>query len=304
MSSMEVTIEKATFDNFKEIVDLCRSLEDWENAYEDYQVYMEACGEENMNFLAAKNEAGKMIGFAALLKFPSNTAALGAYIILPDYRSQGIGPKLFDKLIEDSVREGRNIGLLAEMKMAEKYEIRYGFDKRASFDIDILVITNVRISQPEIEHWKKEIVGPDEIELKKLIEFDHAVTRIGERAAFVKAWTSHPVGQAKVAIDLDGKIVGYAVARLCHEKLLVIAPIYAADDTVARKLFLSLVPEHFSGRVKVFTSNKKTESWKRMLNEVAQVEIDCTVDVRFTKAAPEIDIDRFYGMSDAVMGIL
>ncbi len=54
-----------------------------------------------------------MVGFAALLKYTSEISTIGTYIVFPDYRAHGIGPKIFDKLIEDSVKEGRNMGLNA-----------------------------------------------------------------------------------------------------------------------------------------------------------------------------------------------
>lgn len=56
---------------------------------------------------------GVLVGFAALLNYTSNISTVGTYFVHPDYRGHGVGPQLFDKLIEDSVREGRNIGLNA-----------------------------------------------------------------------------------------------------------------------------------------------------------------------------------------------
>lgn len=56
MSSTTIRIENATFDDFKMMVDVSRRLEDWEICYDDHQVYLNAFGEENITFLAAKNE--------------------------------------------------------------------------------------------------------------------------------------------------------------------------------------------------------------------------------------------------------
>lgn len=102
---------------------------------------------------------------------------------------------------------------------------------------------------------------------------------------------------------MSGNIVGFAVGRRCYAELLVIAPIYATNDRVFRKLFLSLVPENYIGRVKVFASNRKREQWN-WLSDVAQIHHDCTAVFCFTQAAPDVDIDRLYGISEAVMGFL
>lgn len=53
---MALSIQKATFDDFKLIVDLTRKLHNWEHSYDDYNVYIKAFGDENVKFLAAKNE--------------------------------------------------------------------------------------------------------------------------------------------------------------------------------------------------------------------------------------------------------
>uniref|UniRef100_A0A914UX65 YitH acetyltransferase (GNAT) domain-containing protein n=1 Tax=Plectus sambesii TaxID=2011161 RepID=A0A914UX65_9BILA len=107
-----------------------------------------------------------------------------------------------------------------------------------------------------------------------------------------------------VALDEGKKIVGYAVGRRIHETLLVIAPIYAPDDTTARKLFLSLIPEHYSGRTVVFATSGKSENLQRELSEVARVDLDCTLVSSYTKAVPEVDIDRVYGMADLALGFI
>jgi hypothetical protein len=141
------------------------------------------------------------------------------------------------------------------------YAEQYGFDKFQSFFIQLISIAidnNRQIIIPTNE-LICEIVPFDESRLEKVIEFDRRVTCGLNRDAFVRHWLQHADGWSKVIdswtqidnshifvqIALDqstGNVIGYGVIRMSiNDRRLLLMPVYANSDVVAKQLIYALV---------------------------------------------------------------
>ncbi|CAI2354793.1 unnamed protein product [Caenorhabditis sp. 36 PRJEB53466] len=156
------------------------------------------------------------------------------FYCLTEYRSQGLGKVLFDKIA--SIYGDHNCSLFGVGTMWKWYEKRYGFTHlqpyfhwSASIACKDLIITN--------EESKLKI---EDVNLRKVMEYDATVCEM-ERIVSLRSWLTAPGVHAKMAISSNGACIGYGAVREVTLNRLAVSPLYADSPTVAARILRSIL---------------------------------------------------------------
>ena len=136
-----------------------------------------------------------------------------------------------------SAMPSRSIAISGLLQLEKLYK-RKGFRRHfygARFDFH-LPTAMTRFSEIS-EKCSVEIKCIEEVNLEALFMYDTAVFGF-ERHAFLSKWLRSTGSHAWVAIDSDGSIVGYTVARptFVKEEGYKIGPLFVDSEAVAEKL--------------------------------------------------------------------
>uniref|UniRef100_A0A914XKG7 N-acetyltransferase domain-containing protein n=1 Tax=Plectus sambesii TaxID=2011161 RepID=A0A914XKG7_9BILA len=305
---MHYTIEAGDVADWKEATDLTSKNVQWELSYNDLEVYWKAYGKDNVIFLVARNEDRQFCGCALLGKAKGNISTIAMYFVMPELQGTGIGNAIFAKLTESSIKEGRNIGMNAAKKMSEKYTTRLGYDKFPKWRIELISFTEVNVDYVR-EHMNDgcKIVNLNEVDFAKLVEYDSKVAAGYDRSGFVKAWTEHPDGYTKVALNSAGAVIGYGTARLVTNDNIVYSPLYANDDATAKQLILTMFNHDNQLAVRTgffFSITTTVGRLSKIVSEFAKVQDVTYIISQFTKEAPPADSEKVYSISDIALGFI
>ena len=186
-------------------------------------------------------EDGQPVGCVSAVRYGSDYAFLGFYVIKPDKRGKGYGLQLC-KTALDHVK-GRVSGIDGVLVMQDKYSqpleghfwtgfqfaysnIRY----RGTFDAALT--EKARDSQPEIV-----IVPAATVNQAELCNYDGSLF-FAQRPEFLAQWLNQPESTAFAALQ-DRKLAGYGVIRRCRVGYKI-GPLFADNAAAAEKLFTQL----------------------------------------------------------------
>uniref|UniRef100_A0A914UYJ0 N-acetyltransferase domain-containing protein n=1 Tax=Plectus sambesii TaxID=2011161 RepID=A0A914UYJ0_9BILA len=306
---MSFTIEEGTVDDWRVATDLMAEHVHWYKSYRDLETYWQAYGKENVSFLIAKGREKEFYGCGQVAKLNGHISTIGVYFVHPEHQGKGIGSAIFSKLIEPSVKEGRNIGLNAAPTMTKNYDCKAGFSKYPNWKIEVLAFKNFQTEK--IEQLTKaatcRIIDRREVQLAKLIEYDSKIAGGFDRSGFVEHWTAHPDGVTKIALAANGDVIGYATGRLVKNDLFIFCPLYADDDATARQLILALLHRDNAVARKNGYFFSTTPTYQRLmtiLSDFADVEHTTYRISQFTKEAPVPNSDKVYSISDIGLGFI
>uniref|UniRef100_A0A914VWQ1 N-acetyltransferase domain-containing protein n=1 Tax=Plectus sambesii TaxID=2011161 RepID=A0A914VWQ1_9BILA len=240
--SSNFTIEEATFDDWKRVVDLCTETDRWSVNYDDFHVWKKAFGEDKARFLAAKASDGDVLGFVCTAKFDPNINTVGMYYVQPKYRGEGIGMQLCERIAQYTRVEGQNTYVNGISYMSEKYVSRKGLQNCANWKLSLLNI-NGGADTSKIAHLvgNVKVVNISDVDVAKIAAYDQSVAANIDRSKFVEAWLNHPAAWSKVALDGNGSVVGYGAARLVTLDRLLFGPLYANDKATAAALIKAIL---------------------------------------------------------------
>ena len=190
-------------------------------------------------FIALKD--GEPVGCVSAVRYGSNYAFLGFYIIKPNRRGKGYGLELC-KVAMDHVK-GRVSGIDGVLGMKDKYgqplegdfwtgfqfaysNIRYRGTFESASDV------KVREAHPEIA-----IVSTASVDQAELCDYDGSLF-FAKRPEFLAQWLNQPESAAFAALQ-DGKLAGYGVIRRCRVGYKI-GPLFADNAAAAEKLFVHL----------------------------------------------------------------
>uniref|UniRef100_A0A914VWV7 N-acetyltransferase domain-containing protein n=1 Tax=Plectus sambesii TaxID=2011161 RepID=A0A914VWV7_9BILA len=303
------TIEEASFDDWKRVVDLCTETDRWSFTYDDFHVWKKAFGEDKSRFLAAKASDGDVLGFVCMAKFDPNITTIGMHYVQPKYRGQGIGTQLFDKIMQDSKAQGRNICLNGISYMSEKYADRKGLNNYADWILSILNI-NGGADTSKIAHLagNSKVVNISDVDVAKIAAYDQSVAANIDRSKLVEAWLNHPAAWSKVALDGNGSVVGYGAARMVTLDRLLFGPLYANDKATAAALIKAILDHDTSlptRRIQFFSPSTNDD-----LFDVLELLSGGNCDdggyfvSQFTGQLLTIDTKNVYAVSDHALGFI
>ena len=288
-----------TKTEFENIVIKAMVKEQWRPGLHDTECYV-ACDE--ITTLVGELD-GKPIGCVILTKYGDSFGVIGGNIVCEEYRGKGYGRKIFDAALVN-LKRSRNIALLAgphHEKMYEKSGFRGHFNV-ARFNFHLPTTLNCF---PEIsENPPVEIRGVDQSDGKALLAYDSGVFGF-HRHAFLMKWLRAHGSHARVAIDEEGSVVGYVVARAMFVKDhgYKIGPLFADYESIAVKLLKAVFKELLQQNdppPAVCIDALGQNAIK--LAEKLRAKIDKTAIYMTTNGLPNACFDKWFGMTDFNLG--
>ena len=233
---------------------------------------------------------GEKIGCISAVRYPPALGFIGFYIVRPGWRGRGYGRALWDRALTHL--EGRTIGLDGVPARAADYgrsdfvatyeNIRYQSDVRRPRDrfASAIALEPIRRLDDELRAYDFACFG-------------------AHRDAFLSAWIAQSETVARAARSLtSGELLGYAVARECHEGTKV-GPLFASRNDVAGLLYDTVAAQTRSPWfLDVPEPNRAAAGFahEREMQPVLET-------VRMWRGAPpRIDLERVYGVTSFELG--
>ena len=227
-----------TQEEFEGIIINAMVKEGWGPGLKDAECFM-AC-DPTAAFVGELN--GKPICCATMAKYGDSYAFGGCYIVSKEFRGKGYGNKLYDACMA-SVKHFPSIALISGLKR-EEINKHNGF--RSVFYGAFFVFnipTTITCFSETSNRSPVQIKRIEEVNIRALFMYDTTVFGF-ERHAFLSKWLRMIGSHARVAIDSEGSIVGYTVARPTFIKeSYKIGPLFADSELIAEKLLKAVFEE-------------------------------------------------------------
>lgn len=186
-------------------------------------------------------EDGQPVGCVSAVRYGSDYAFLGFYVIRPNRRGKGYGLQLC-KAAMDHVK-GRVSGIDGVLVMQDKYSQPLEGDFWTGFQFAYSNIRYRGIFKPTLaeearESYPEIVINPTaKVDQVGLCDYDGTLF-FAKRAEFLAQWLNQPESTALAAIQ-DGKLTGYGVIRRCRVGYKI-GPLFAENAAAAEKLFTHL----------------------------------------------------------------
>jgi len=228
-----------TEEEFQSIIINALVKEGWRPGLNDAECFM-AC-DPTAAFVGELN--GKPIGCITMTKYGDSFAFGGCYIVSKEYRGKGYGRKI-RKAVFARVRPPRSIGIISGLPQSEEMNKREGFHSQFYGALFVFNIQTTMAFFPETsKRFPVKIKRIEEVNLEALLMYDTTVFGF-ERHAFLSKWLRMAGSHTRLAIDSEGSIVGYTVARpTLIKESYKIGPLFADSEVVAEMLLKAVFEE-------------------------------------------------------------
>ena len=144
----------------------------------------------------------------------------------------------------------------------------------------------------------EHIVVANDVALEAIAEFDRSAFP-SARKTFLASWLQQPDCVARVAMS-SGKIAGYGVIRKCRSSWKI-GPLFAMDPLTAEELYLALCGGIGDGQPVYLDVPEVNAEAMALAARYAMRQVFGTARM-YTGAAPQIALDRVYGVTTFELG--
>ena len=287
-----------TEEEFESVIINWMVEEGWRPGLKDAECFF-AC-DPTAAFVGELN--GKPIACITMTKYSQRSTFGGCYIVSREYRGKGYGGMLRDAVLA-SVMPSRSIAISGLLNLEELYK-RKGFRSQfygARFDFHPSTAIT-RLSEMS-ERCPVNIKWIEEVDLQALFRYDAAVFGV-ERHAFLSKWLRIPGKHGRVAINSEGSIVGYIVARpmFVKEDGYKIGPLFADSEAIAEKLLKAVFNELLQAEpAPVVCIDAPTKRAKEM-GEKLQGKKSFEMVYMVMYDLPDACFDKWFGMTTPELG--
>ena len=228
---------------------------------------------------------GRPIASISVVRYGESFAFLGFYIVIPEERGKGYGYRLWQAGMARMT--GRLIGLDGVPAQQDNYR-RSGFE---------LAYRNIRYGGAAPAGSTTGLRDARTLPFEQLIALDARLFP-APRPGFLAGWLGLPESCALAVVE-DGDLSGFGVRRRCgngHK----IGPLYAADRTVAERLFDGLCNE--IADEPVFLDVPEPNGEAVALVEGRGLAPAFETARMYTGPAPAIDLSWLYGVTTFELG--
>lgn len=224
----------------------------------------------------------------SVVKYGAAFGFLGFYIVKPACRGRGLGLAIWNAGMARLA--GRNVGLDGVIAQQDNYR-RSGFS---------LAWRNVRHEgeaggRPATSSC---IVPAVQLPFEAIREYDAAFFP-ADRSAFLQCWISQP-GSSALAWVEDGRLRGYGMIRPCRTGFKI-GPLFADDAAIADELFDALAARATPGDRIYLDTPENNPSALALARRHGMRAVFETARM-YTQAAPNLPINRFYGVTSFELG--
>ncbi|WP_172327546.1 GNAT family N-acetyltransferase [Mangrovicoccus sp. HB161399] len=208
------------------------AAEGWNPGTEDAAAFRAA---DPGGFFVAEAE-GRPVAAISVVNHSDSYSFLGLYLCLPEFRGRGLGFALWSHALAHA--GSRTVGLdgvaAQEANYARSGFVRTGATLRHEGPAPIGEIGGLRPA-----------AGSD---LPQLAALDLAANGVG-RPRFLGAWLMQAASRRTTVLERDGRIAGFATARLCRDGACKIGPVIAPDEDAAWALIAGAAASLDAGRI-------------------------------------------------------
>lgn len=226
MADDDLVIRAMTRPELDVLVDWA-AAEGWNPGLHDAKIFWDTDPE---GFIAAEL-GGALIGGGSIVAYPGSFGFMGFFIVRPEYRSRGLGRRLWFRrrdLLLARMRAPATIGMDGVFAMQPFYASGgFAFSHR-----DLRFEGTGSAAAPS-----DALVDAREIPFADLLAYD-AAHFPAPRGRFLDAWIAQP-GCRALAARGDAGLRGYGVIRPCRTGFKI-GPLFAADPRTADALFRAL----------------------------------------------------------------
>jgi len=228
----------------------------------------------------------EIISCVSGVKYENKFAFGGFYIVKEEYRKMDYGIKIYNHLIE--YVGNLCLGIDGVVAQQENY-------KKAGF---VFAHNQMRYEGINMKgKLQTECIPIKEIPLDDLIKYDSSVFMFN-RKDFLKEWVVMPESYS-LAITDNSRLRGYGVIRKCY-KGYKIGPIFAEINSIAEKLFLSLI--EFSEGKEVYLDVPETNKDGMAMKEKYNMKYVFETARMYMNGNPNIPIDKVFGVTSFELG--
>ena len=224
----------------------------------------------------------------SVVKYGADFGFLGFYIVRPGFRGRGLGLALWQAGMASLA--GRNVGLDGVLAQQDNYR-KSGF---------ALAWRNIR---------HEGVAGgaaPSDPRLVPLATLPFETVRAydqlffpADRGTFLRCWIDQP-GGAPLGFVEGSQLKGYGMLRRCREGGKI-GPLFADDPAIAETLFLALGARAGPGE-KIYLDTPELN-----LQAIALARRHSMIPMfetarMYTRGAPALPMDRFYGVTSFELG--
>lgn len=197
-------------------------------------------------FVAKKADA--IVGFGGFLDY-GRFAYIGMMSVAPGEQRQGIGQRLLEEILAHLEQRGCPTVLLDASPSGAPLYRRYGFYD----DGETLALKKSKRVELPLNR-ADTILLVTEADLPELLDFDAPLFG-GDRARLLKAYWAEAPECALIALDKQGHINGYLLARAN-----VLGPWIAQDQEVAERLLQAALALPFQDMPQVFVASEHSDA--------------------------------------------
>ena len=231
----------------------------------------------------------KPVGSISAVRYGERFAFIGFFIVLPEYRGNGYGERLWHAAMEYA--GDRNVGLDGVLAQVPRYQ-------RSGFALDY---SNVRYrgAGAAYRNGERETAPVDASLLGDVLAYDRACFP-AERDAFLRAWLAAPETVVRCVRDERGAMRGFAVMRRCREGRKI-GPLFADDPSTARRLLHAMLAIADPGEAVFFDVPAVHEAAVALAREAGMISVFETARM-YTKGRPKFALERCYGVTSFELG--
>ncbi len=277
-----VNIMQMTKTEFQTTVDWAKA-EGWNPGIHDIDSFYET---DPTGFYAAKS-GDQIVGTFSVVKYSTNFAFAGFFIVRPDWRGKGVG-----LAIQHFINQhfgSFNVGIDGVLAMQDKYasmgyKLAYGNERYAgTAKAGVLDGQCSRISSNDFDY---------------IVRFD-AKFFPAERKNFLKHWLTQKDATSLKIKDDAGIVCGYGVVRKCFQGNRI-GPLFAETPQAAKQLFDSLAASVTGQELFIEVPMVNASALQLALsNDMKPV---FTTARMYTKQVPNLPLDKIFGVTSLELG--
>lgn len=231
---------------------------------------------------------GEAVAGISVVKYGSDFAFLGLYIVRPGFRGRGLGLRLWQAGM--ATVAGRNVGLDGVVAQQHNYR-KSGYS---------LAWRNIRQEgsgggSVPIDARAVPLAG---VPLTAVLAYDQAFFP-DERVDFLRCWIQQPGGTALGWVE-DGTLQGYGVLRPCRSGFKV-GPLFADSAAVADGLFNALKAA-VGKDAKIYLDTPQANREAMALARRHGMAPVFETARMYTGLAPALPLQRLYGITTFELG--
>lgn len=263
------------------------TAEGWNPGLHDARAFYAA---DPGGFFMAELE-GEPVGCISAVSYAGGFGFVGLYIVVPEFRGQGIGMALWQHAMERL--HGHLTGLDGVVAMQAAYA-RSGFR---------LAYRNVRYATTALPHPAElgsgeELLLPRDVAWEEVLSYDRRFFPAA-RESFLEVWLEPEEGAARV-LRRHGRLAGLGVARRCREGVKV-GPLYAEDQAAALGLLATLAQAVPTVGPIYWDVPEINGSAVQLAEALGMTRVFETARM-YTGEPPQLDLQGLYGVSTFELG--